>query len=52
MVPALPAVGIAVNLGLMAILSAVTWTAFLSWMALGLVMYFLYSRRHSVAQAE
>jgi APA family basic amino acid/polyamine antiporter len=52
MVPALPAIGILVNLGLMAILSAVTWSAFLSWMAIGLIVYVLYSRRHSLARAS
>jgi basic amino acid/polyamine antiporter, APA family len=51
MVPALPILGMVVNLALMAILSSITWIAFLSWMALGLVVYFAYSRRHSIAQA-
>jgi basic amino acid/polyamine antiporter, APA family len=50
MVPLLPALGIAINLALMATLDHITWTAFLTWMGVGLIVYFAYSRRHSVAQ--
>jgi APA family basic amino acid/polyamine antiporter len=31
----------------MAQLPAVTWYRFLAWLALGMVVYFGYSRRHS-----
>jgi APA family basic amino acid/polyamine antiporter len=52
-VPALPILGVLVNILLMLGLGALTWTAFLIWMVIGLVVYFSYSRFHSqVAQAE
>ena len=51
LVPLVPILGVLVNLGLMAGLEAVTWIAFLSWMALGLLIYFSYSRHMSRVQA-
>lgn len=36
----------------MAQLGAVTWLRFGVWMALGLLVYLLYSRRHSVLAEE
>jgi basic amino acid/polyamine antiporter, APA family len=50
LVPLLPILGIIVNLGLMAGLGAITWAAFLIWMAIGLVVYFAYSRKTSALQ--
>jgi APA family basic amino acid/polyamine antiporter len=50
-VPAVPILGVLINLGLMAGLGAITWFAFLIWMALGLVVYFTYSRHTSLVQA-
>lgn len=47
LVPLIPVLGIIVNFGLMAGLDALTWEAFLIWMAIGLVIYFVYSRFHS-----
>ncbi len=47
-VPAVPILGVAVNLLLMLGLAQVTWIAFLSWMALGLLVYFVYSRHRSL----
>ena len=50
MVPLVPILGVIVNLALMASLSGITWMSFVTWMAVGLVVYFSYSKRHSVAQ--
>jgi APA family basic amino acid/polyamine antiporter len=45
--PLIPLLGAACCLYLAAQLPAVTWLRFGSWLALGLVIYFVYSRRHS-----
>ncbi len=50
LVPLVPILGVLVNLGLMAGLGIITWAAFLSWMAIGLVIYFTYSRHTSALQ--
>ena len=47
-VPALPILSIAACLWLMLNLTALTWIRFVVWMALGVVIYVLYGRRHSV----
>ena len=47
-VPAVPILGVLVNFLLMLGLGALTWTAFLIWMAIGLALYFSYSRFHSL----
>jgi APA family basic amino acid/polyamine antiporter len=52
LVPLVPILGVVVNLALMAGLGAITWTAFLIWMALGLVIYFSYSRHRSLIQLQ
>ncbi|MGA8026610.1 MAG: amino acid permease [Bryobacteraceae bacterium] len=46
-VPVIPILGVVVNLGLMAGLGIITWAAFLIWMAIGLLIYFTYSRHAS-----
>jgi APA family basic amino acid/polyamine antiporter len=46
-VPVLPILGVLVNFLLMLGLGALTWAAFLIWMAIGLALYFGYSRFHS-----
>ena len=51
LVPWLPILGVLINLGLMAGLGAITWGAFLTWMALGLIIYFSYSRHTSALTA-
>lgn len=43
-----PILSVAFCVFLMAYLQAFTWIAFLSWMALGLAIYFLYARRNAV----
>lgn len=51
LVPLIPILGVLVNLGLMAGLESITWIAFLTWMALGLLVYFSYSRHTSLVQS-
>jgi len=46
-VPLFPIISVLLSVGLMAGLLVVTWIRFFLWLALGLVIYFLYSRRHS-----
>nr|WP_220185917.1 amino acid permease [Paenactinomyces guangxiensis] len=52
-VPVVPILSVFINLYLMSRLQLITWVAFLIWMAIGLVVYFSYSRKHAVLnQAE
>jgi basic amino acid/polyamine antiporter, APA family len=46
-VPFVPIMGIVVSLAMMFSLHALTWKVFLIWLAVGLVVYFTYSIRHS-----
>jgi APA family basic amino acid/polyamine antiporter len=48
LVPLVPILSILACLWLMLNLTALTWVRFLVWMALGVVVYFVYSRRNSV----
>ena len=47
LVPLIPVLSIAACLWLMVNLSVETWLRFLVWMVLGIVLYFVYGRRHS-----
>ena len=47
-VPFVPGLAIAFCVALMTFLSLSTWIAFGIWLVLGLIVYFAYSRRHSV----
>ncbi len=47
-VPYVPLLSILFCLTLMTQLAAMTWYAFLIWIGIGLLVYFLYSRHHSV----
>jgi APA family basic amino acid/polyamine antiporter len=47
-VPVLPLIGAALCIYLMTRLELVTWERFIAWLLAGLVIYFLYSRRHSL----
>ncbi|MFD3353097.1 amino acid permease [Streptomyces fradiae] len=47
LVPWLPAASVAASLWLMLNLPVETWVRFAAWMALGVVVYFLYGRTHS-----
>lgn len=46
-VPVVPLLGAAFSFGLMALLPFDTWIRLLVWMALGYIVYFGYSRKHS-----
>ena len=48
LVPLVPIAAILACVWLMLNLTALTWIRFLIWMAIGVVVYFLYGRRHSV----
>ena len=49
-VPFVPIMGMLVSLVMMFSLHLLTWEVFLSWLAIGLVIYFTYGRRHSTVQ--
>src|SRR5438128_4531990 len=49
-VPVVPILGVLCCLGLMATLPGDTWIRLFVWMVIGLVVYFLYGRRHSTLQ--
>ena len=48
LVPWIPLAGIGFSVWLLSKLPAVAWDRFAIWMALGLLVYFLYGRRHSL----
>ncbi|HLL85857.1 MAG TPA: amino acid permease C-terminal domain-containing protein [Thermoleophilaceae bacterium] len=48
LVPFFPVLSIAASIYLMASLSLATWARFLGWLALGLLVYFLYSRTRGI----
>ena len=52
MVPLVPILGILINFALMVGLDSLTWKAFLTWMVIGLAIYFSYSRFHSQLTME
>ena len=47
LVPLVPILGILVCLGMMASLNVETWYRLVIWLAIGLIIYFTYSRHHS-----
>src|SRR5260221_6303490 len=47
LVPIVPILGIIVSLGLMASLNGITWVRLVVWLAIGMVIYFTYSVKHS-----
>ncbi len=51
-VPLIPILGIITNLFLMSGLGWSNWARLVVWLAIGLVIYFTYSRKHSVVQRE
>jgi basic amino acid/polyamine antiporter, APA family len=46
-VPLFPIISVVLCGGLMTGLTVITWLRFVGWLAIGLVIYTLYSRRHS-----
>jgi APA family basic amino acid/polyamine antiporter len=52
LVPLVPALGILVCFAMMVGLNPATWARLLIWLAVGLVIYFAYSRHHSRVRAE
>jgi APA family basic amino acid/polyamine antiporter len=50
--PAVPILGVLSSLGVMATLPGDTWIRLLVWMALGVVIYFVYSKHHSIVRKE
>lgn len=50
--PVTPVLAIIACIYLLSGLSAVTWIAFVSWMALAVIVYFAYGRRHSTLNAD
>jgi APA family basic amino acid/polyamine antiporter len=46
--PLLPILGIVFIIIIASGLDPITWLVFLGWMAVGMTVYFTYSRRHSV----
>jgi APA family basic amino acid/polyamine antiporter len=51
-VPLIPILGVVTCLGQMAALPFDTWLRLIVWMALGMVIYFMYSRHHSRLQTS
>jgi basic amino acid/polyamine antiporter, APA family len=51
-VPLIPILGIITNLFLMSGLGWSNWARLIVWLAIGLVIYFSYSRKHSVVQRD
>jgi APA family basic amino acid/polyamine antiporter len=47
LVPLFPLISVVLCFGLMTGLTVITWLRFFAWLAIGLVIYALYSRRHS-----
>ena len=52
LVPLFPIIAIVLCGGLMTGLTVITWIRFLLWLALGLVIYYLYSRKRSTLRTE
>jgi len=52
LVPLVPILGVIANFGLMYSLSNDTWKAFVTWLVIGLMIYFGYSRHRSHLQAK
>jgi APA family basic amino acid/polyamine antiporter len=49
--PIVPILGVAFNLTMMLSLGRANWIRLVVWLAIGLIVYFLYSVKHSKVQA-
>ncbi len=52
LVPLVPALGVAINVYLMVNLGRWNWARLIIWLAIGLIIYFSYSRHHSRVQGH
>jgi APA family basic amino acid/polyamine antiporter len=52
LVPWFPLISVLLCGGLMTGLTVITWIRFILWLIIGLVIYYLYSRKHSTLRAE
>jgi APA family basic amino acid/polyamine antiporter len=50
LVPLIPALGVAINVYMMVNLGWINWARLIIWLAIGMVIYFTYSRHHSRVQ--
>ena len=50
--PAVPILGILSSLGVMLTLPGDTWIRLIIWMAIGIVIYFVYSKKHSILRPK
>jgi APA family basic amino acid/polyamine antiporter len=51
-VPVVPAVGVLFSLWLISFLKPITWVRFAVWFAIGMIIYFAYSRRKSLLNQQ
>jgi APA family basic amino acid/polyamine antiporter len=52
LVPLVPILGMVICVGMMVFLPLDTWVRLLVWMAIGIVIYFVYSKKHSVLRKK
>jgi len=51
-VPVVPLLSVGCCIALMCYLPLITWLRFIGWLALGLLVYYLYGRKHSVLRGN
>jgi APA family basic amino acid/polyamine antiporter len=50
--PVVPIIGVIFSIWLITFLNPETWLRFAIWFAIGLIIYFTYSKRHSVMERQ